>query len=188
MTNPVTILGLAGSLRTASHNQALLRAAARLAPAHVDLVVFERLKAIPVFDEDLEPEPPEGVLALCAAVDRADAILLATPEYNQSMPGAMKNLLDWLSRPTSHLAGKPVGLMGASTGQWGTRIAQSQLRHVLIALGALVMPTPPLFVPNVATAFDAGGELLDPDLTRRLGELTASLATWAARTTPLARP
>jgi chromate reductase len=183
MNRPVRILGLAGSLRAGSHNQALVRAAARLAGPDVELEVFERLKDVPVFDEDLEADPPAGVIALRAAVDRADAVLLATPEYNQSIPGATKNMIDWISRSEPGLEGKPVALLGATTGPWGTRIAQSQMRHVLVAVGALVMPAPALFVPFVGRHLDADGEVTDPELGERLRALVSALAVWTVRLT-----
>lgn len=183
MNRPLRILGLAGSLRVGSHNQLLLRAAAQLTPTGVELEVFERLKEVPVFDEDLEADLPAGVVALRAAVDRADAVLLATPEYNQSMPGATKNLVDWISRSQPGLEGKPVAILGATTGPWGTRIAQSQLRHVLVAVGAAVMPAPALFVPFVTPLLDADGEVSDPKLRERLRELVSALATWTGRVT-----
>jgi chromate reductase len=183
MNRPVRILGLAGSLRAGSHNQALVRAAAHLTGPGIELEVFERLKEVPVFDEDLEADLPAGVVALHAAVDRADAVLIATPEYNQSIPGATKNMIDWISRSKPGLEGKPVALLGATTGPWGTRIAQSQLRHVLVAVGALVMPAPSLFVPFAGHQLGADGEVTDPQLRERLSELVAGLAAWTGRVT-----
>ena len=181
MTHPLRIVGLAGSLRADSHNRALLRAAARLTGPGVELRPFEGLKEVPVFDEDLESDTPPAVASLRRAVEEADAVLFATPEYNQSVPGATKNLVDWLSRGGPGLADKPVAIIGASTGPWGTRIAQSQLRHILLAVGALVMPGPALFVPHVAARFDERGELGDAELAARLADVVAALADWARR-------
>ncbi|MFI0898344.1 NADPH-dependent FMN reductase [Streptomyces sp. NPDC020983] len=181
MTRPLRVLGLAGSLRSDSHNRALLHAAARLAGPGVELDVFEGLKGIPVFDEDLEADTPPAVAGLRRAVGEADAVLFATPEYNQSMPGVVKNLVDWLSRGGAGLADKPVAVIGASTGPWGTRIAQSQLRHVLLAVGALVVPAPALYVAHAASRFDERGVLIDADLAERLADVVGELAGWARR-------
>ncbi|MDV3222692.1 NADPH-dependent FMN reductase [Intrasporangium sp.] len=175
----IRLLGISGSLRRDSYNHALLRAAARLAPEGVDLVVHEGLKDVPVFDEDRESDPPHGVRALRAAVQGADGVLLATPEYNQSIPGSMKNVIDWLSR-SDHLEGKPVAVVGATSGPWGTRIAQSQLRQILLAVGAPVLPAPTLFVPRADEVFDAGGELVDGETLRRLAGIVSALVDWTS--------
>ena len=181
MTRTLRILGLAGSLRGDSYNQALLRAASDLAGPSVEMRVFEGLKEVPVFDEDLEADLPAGVAALRRAVEESDAVMLATPEYNQSVPGATKNMIDWLSRGGPGLDGKPVAIQGASTGPWGTRIAQSQLRHILVAVGAFVMPAPSLFVTHAGSRFDDGGGLADDDLAERLSGVVAALSEWALR-------
>jgi chromate reductase len=177
---PVQILGVSGSLRTDSYNTVLLRAAARLAGPRAVFTVFDQNKEVPVFDEDLEGEPPAAVRALWAAVAAADAVVLATPEYNQSLPGPMKNLLDWISRGGTGLQGKPVAVIGASSGPWGTRIAQSQLRHVLIALGAIVMPTNTTYLANVG-AVVSEGKVQDASVEERLAEMVASLELLARR-------
>ncbi len=135
------ILGLSGSLRRDSHNTRLLAAAGTLLPAHAQLVVFDALAGIPPYSEDTEHAAPPAVAALRAAIDRADAVLVATPEYNGSIPGQLKNALDWVSRPVAEtpLRGKPAAVVGASTGLFGAVWAQAELRKVLATIGARVV-------------------------------------------------
>jgi chromate reductase, NAD(P)H dehydrogenase (quinone) len=136
------VLGLSGSLRRDSHNSALLRAAAERLPAGAELVLFERLGEIPPYDEDVELRGvPEAVRRLRKAIQDADAVLIATPEYNHSIPGQLKNALDWASRPAgkSALNGKPGAAIGASTGMFGAVWAQAELRKVLGAMGGRVI-------------------------------------------------
>jgi chromate reductase len=136
------ILAISGSLRRDSHNTALLRAAVEQAPPGVELELWDGLKAVPPYDEDDDgARAPAAVTALRAAVAGADALLFATPEYNHSIPGALKNALDWLSRPlaTNPLRNKPVAVVGASTGIFGAVWAQAELRKVLAAIGARVL-------------------------------------------------
>ena len=180
---PVRILGIAGSLRRDSHNRAMLRAAARLAPEGVTVEVYDGLEAVPVFNEDLEAEPPSGVVSLRQALRQADGLLLATPEYNQSVPGVVKNMIDWLSREDD-LPGLPIAVIGASTGPWGTRIAQTLLRQMLLSVQAVVMSDPTLFVPHVEALVDEDGELDDPQTSRRLEKVVSSFADWIRLVTP----
>ena len=136
------ILGISGSLRRDSHNTALLRAAAEHLPAGVELELWDGLRDVPPYDQDDDVEPaPAAVAALRAAVAGADAVLIATPEYNHSIPGALKNALDWASRPfaTNAFRGKPVAVIGASAGLFGAVWAQAELRKVLAAMGARVV-------------------------------------------------
>jgi chromate reductase len=135
------ILGISGSLRRESHNTRLLHAARALLPEGAELDVFGGLAEIPPFSEDVEHEPPESVLALREAIAAADAVLIATPEYNGTLPGQLKNALDWVSRPvgTSPLRGKPVAVIGASTGMFGAVWAQADARKVLGLIGARVL-------------------------------------------------
>jgi chromate reductase len=184
---PVRILGIAGSLRRESHNRAMLRAASRLAPDGVTVEVYQGLETVPVFNEDLEAEPPQGVVSLRQALRRADGLLLATPEYNQSVPGVVKNMIDWLSREDDY-SGLPVAVIGASTGPWGTRIAQTSLRQMLLSVQAVVMSDPTLFVPHVEALLDGDGELVDPQTSRRLQRVVSAFADWIRLVMPADSP
>jgi chromate reductase len=170
------ILGISGSARRDSHNTKLLRAAASALPAGVELVEWEGLTALPIFDEDLEAERPEAVEALIEAIASADAVLIATPEYNHSIPGGLKNALDWASRPyeTNPLRNKPALVIGASTGLFGAVWAQAETRKVLSAMGARVLEDE-LPVGLADTAFDEDGRLVDPELASRLEQLVEGL-------------
>jgi chromate reductase, NAD(P)H dehydrogenase (quinone) len=172
------VLGISGSLRRDSLNSALLRAAAERLPAGVDLVEFERLAEIPPYDADLELErPPEAVEALREAIRGADAVLVATPEYNHSIPGVLKNALDWASRPAgkSAMNGKPAAVIGASTGMFGAVWAQAETRKVLGALGGRVLEAE-LPVARAQELYDRGQLDLSPEQSRRLEEILAELA------------
>jgi chromate reductase len=189
------VLGLSGSLRRDSHNRALLRAAAAELPPGVQLDLWDRVADLPAYDEDLDgadvaPEPvravseaiapagvaPEPVRALREAIASADAVLIATPEYNASLPGALKNALDWASRPhaTNPLRDKPVAVIGASTGLFGAVWAQAETRKVLATIGARVLDRE-LPVGQAGEAFDADGALRDPDLRAALADLVGEL-------------
>jgi len=135
------VLGLSGSLRRDSHNTRLLRGAGELLAPEAELVLFERLAEIPPYNEDAEHELPEAVAELKAAIASADAVLIATPEYNASIPGVLKNALDWISRPfaTTPLMGKPAAVIGTSTGLFGAVWAQAETRKVLGTIGAAVL-------------------------------------------------
>jgi chromate reductase len=170
------ILGISGSLRRGSHNRRLLRAAGdALAPGAV-LTEWDGLGALPAFDEDLEERPPIAVRMFRQAIEDADAILVATPEYNQSLPGALKNALDWASRPfpDNVLRGKPAAVIGASTGLFGAVWAQAELRKVLEASGARVVDAE-LPVGMAGSAFAEDGALADPELAARLRGLLDEL-------------
>lgn len=184
------LLGISGSLRRDSHNSRLLRAAAALLPPEDELVVWDGLKAVPPYDQDDEDAPGvhEGVRALREAIVDADAVLFATPEYNSSVPGVLKNALDWASRPvaTSVLRNKPVAVIGASTGMFGAVWSQAELRKVLASIGARVLDRE-LAVPTAHDQFDAGHGLTDGDLEIELGEVLLELRTAVAeRATPRA--
>jgi chromate reductase len=172
------ILGIVGSLRRDSYNAMLMRAAAELLPPDAELVLFDALDEIPAFNEDLEDGPvPDAVTALKEAIAEADGVLFATPEYNGSIPGFLKNALDWVSRPFENnpLRNKPAAVMGASTGMFGAVWAQAELRKVLGLIGAraLERDTP---VGLATMRFDAAGELADPDGRELVGETLALLA------------
>lgn len=171
------ILGISGSLRRGSFNTGLLRAAAEALPPGVGLELWEGLKAIPPYDQDDDVEPaPEPVAELREAIAHADAVLIATPEYNSSIPGQLKNAIDWASRPFpgNALRNKPVAVIGASTGSFGAVWAQAELRKVLGATGARVLDQE-LGVGGSPGRFDEKGNLLDPELRRRLAEIIGSL-------------
>ena len=170
------ILGISGSLRRGSHNRRLLRAAAAALPPGVDLVEWDGLADLPAFDEDREKTPAEPVRAFLEEIASADALLIATPEYNASLPGALKNALDWASRPvaTNVLRNKPVAVVGASAGAFGAVWAQAELRKVLTASGAHVVDGE-LPVGTAADAFAADGAPDDPTLGDRLRRLLGDL-------------
>jgi chromate reductase, NAD(P)H dehydrogenase (quinone) len=183
------VLAISGSLRRDSHNTKLLRAAAELLPPSVELELFDGLRDVPPYDEDDDVQPaPGGARRLRAAIDAADAILIATPEYNSSIPGALKNALDWASRPLreSALAGKPAAVIGASTGMFGAVWAQAELRKVLGASGARVIDRE-LPVAKADTAFDERGRLSDSGLRDQLEEILDELVAEAERVSE-ARP
>ena len=166
------VLGVSGSLRAGSHNTRLLRAAAELLPPGAELEVFEGLGEIPPFDADIEGSPPPAVLALKEAIAQADAVLIATPEYNHSIPGVLKNALDWVSRPiaANPMRGKPALVIGASTGMFGAVWAQAETRKVLGALGARVLDEE-LPVAQAPNGLD------DHDLMTRLADLLNDLVS-----------
>jgi chromate reductase len=171
------ILGIAGSLRRGSHNRRLLRAAGTLLPPGVELVEWDGLAGLPAFDEDLENTPPEAVREFFALIESTDAILIATPEYNASLPGALKNALDWASRPFPEnvLRYKPSAVIGASTGLFGAVWAQAEVRKVLKASGAHVLESElPVGMADYAFG-ETGDALADPELTARLRDLLGDL-------------
>ncbi len=170
------ILAISGSLRRDSHNTALLRAAADLLPPDVELVLYEGLREIPPYDDDSHHAPPPPVQRLRDAIAAADAVLVSTPEYNHSIPGQLKNALDWVSRPllTSPLRNKPAAVVGVSTGIFGAVWAQAEARKVLSAIGARVLDRE-LPVPS-ADEHLAGGRLGDEEIERELADLLADLA------------
>jgi chromate reductase, NAD(P)H dehydrogenase (quinone) len=170
------ILGISGSLRRDSHNTSLLRAAAEAAGPDVEFELYDRLKEVPPYDEDDDVHArPASVARLMSAIAEADAVLFSTPEYNSSIPGQLKNAIDWISRPvaTNVLRNKPVVVVGASTGGFGAVWAQAELRKVLAALGARVLDVE-LSVPHAHTRFEEGG-LTDDEIRARLAEATEAL-------------
>ncbi len=174
------ILGLSGSLRRDSHNTRLLRGAGTLLPQDAELTVFEGLGEIPPFNEDEELTPPPAVVALKAAIARADALLIATPEYNSSIPGVLKNAIDWASRPRvdSPLANKPAAVIGASTSLFGAVWAQAETRKVLGSTGARVVDRE-LPVPQAEEALGADGLPVDADAREALSATLDELVEMA---------
>jgi chromate reductase len=182
------VLGIAGSARRDSYNRRLLEAVGELLPAGAELRVWDALKDVPPFDEDDETGPvPASVADLRGAIAGADAVVIATPEYNASVPGVLKNALDWASRPhrTNPLRNKPVLVVGASTGRFGAAWAQADLRRILGTIGARVVDG------GVAIALaheqcDAGGPLADEELSAALAAGLTSLLEACARRQPVA--
>jgi chromate reductase len=172
------VLGITGSLRQDSYNRALLREAAERLPAGAELVEFDRLREIPPYDSDLEgAETPAAAQALRQAMREADAVLISTPEYNHSIPGVLKNALDWASRPAgqSALTGTPAAVIGASTGMFGAVWAQAETRKVLGALGGRVVEAE-LPVARAAELYENGRLELSPEQSDQLEEILAELA------------
>jgi chromate reductase, NAD(P)H dehydrogenase (quinone) len=175
----VRILGISGSLRAASYNSALLRAARKVAPAGMDIEIFEGLREVPPYDQDLDTAaPPPPVADLRHRVRRADGLLIATPEYNYGVPGVLKNAIDWVSRPaaTSPLKRKPVAVMGAAPGAFGSVRAQLSLRQSLLWTDSVVVSKPELMVFQAHLRFDSDGDLVDEQTRQLLGALLAALA------------
>ncbi len=179
MSGPIKILGIAGSLRKGSFNRMLLRAAQQVVPPDATLESFE-LDGIPGFNQDEERNPPAKVVELKAKVRAADAILIVTPEYNYSVPGVLKNAIDWASRPYGESAwsGKPVAIMGASVGATGTARAQYHLRQSFVFLNMHPLNKPEVMIGNAAEKFDANGRLLDDKAKDLIRQLLQELVAW----------
>ena len=178
----INILGIAGSLRQSSYNRAALRAAKSLIPDNAVLNIFE-LDGIPGFNQDDEQNPPERVVELKKRVLAADAILFVTPEYNYSIPGVLKNAIDWASRPYGESVwnGKPAAIMGASIGTLGTARAQYHLRQCCVFLNMFPLNNPEVMIPNAADRFDADGKLVDDKSRQLIAQLLQSLVAWTLR-------
>jgi chromate reductase, NAD(P)H dehydrogenase (quinone) len=179
----IRVLAFAGSLRRASYNRGLIRAAAATAPAGITVEIFD-LAALPFYNQDVEDAgEPTSVVAFKDAIRLADALLVATPEYNHGVPGVLKNAIDWASRPraTSPLTDKPIAVTGASPGRGSTARAQAQLRETFVFTGACVMPQPELLVSAAAHLFDPGGNVTDDDLLDSIAGLVEALRAWTIR-------
>ncbi|HEX8843245.1 MAG TPA: NAD(P)H-dependent oxidoreductase [Pyrinomonadaceae bacterium] len=179
MADKIKILGVAGSLRKASYNRAALRAAQQLAPEDAQIEIFE-LDGIPGFSEDEERNPPAKVTELKEKIRAADAILFVTPEYNYSIPGVLKNAIDWASRPYGESAwdGKPVAIMGASVGLFGTARAQYHLRQVFVFLNMHPLNRPEVMIGNASQRFDGEGNLTDETSKDLIRKLLENLVSW----------
>ena len=177
---PIRLLGLAGSLRAASFNRALLRAAEELAPSGVEITTFDGLGVLPFYDGDVEAAgEPIAVRALRSAIDDADAILLVTPEYNDGTSAVLKNAIDWASRPPQRtLAGKPAAVMGASVTPGGARGGIESVQRSLRRAGTDVLAEQ-VAVPSASDVFDAELRLADPLIRAEVAGLVASLAAHA---------
>jgi chromate reductase, NAD(P)H dehydrogenase (quinone) len=182
MAGVVNILGFAGSLRKGSYNRALLREAVELAPEEARLKVFD-LEGIPVFNQDLEKSMPDKVIEFKARIKAADAVLIATPEYNYSIPGVLKNAIDWASRPPgdNSFQGKPVAIMSASTGMLGGARAQYHLRQSFVILGMYPVNKPELMVTFAGQKFDDSGRLTDEKTQELIKELLRALVDWVRK-------
>ena len=182
MNQRISILAFGGSLRQGSYNKSLLRAATEMVPADATIEVFD-IAGIPLFNQDLEKDPPEVVKKFKAKIKAADAVLIVTPEYNYSIPGFLKNAIDSASRPHGDNAfdGKPVAFMGASIGMIGTARAQYHLRQSCVWLNMYPMNSPEVMVPFAQDKFDANGKLTDAQTRDKVRELLVALAAWARR-------
>jgi len=183
MSDPIRILGVAGSLRRLSYNRGLLSAAQEMAPEGVTIDVFD-LAPVPLYNGDVEAGgDPEGVAAFKAAIRNADGVLFACPEYNHGVPGVMKNAVDWASRPPAGaaLGGKPVGIIGASPGQTGSARGQSQLRQAFEFTNSYCMPQPELLVFRAHEKFAPEGRLTDEATRKYLARYLAAFAAWVGR-------
>ena len=182
MENIVKILGFAGSLRKASYNRSLLRAALDLVPKDATLEIFD-LEGIPPFNQDFENQPSERVKEFKARIKAADAILIATPEYNYSIPGVLKNAIDCASRPYGDNAfeHKPVAMMGASIGMGGSAKAQYHLRQCFVFLTCFALNQPEVMVPFAQDKIDEDGNLTDQKTKEKIRELLESLVAWTRR-------
>jgi chromate reductase, NAD(P)H dehydrogenase (quinone) len=179
----VKILGIAGSLRDGSYNMSALRAAKELAPEEAHIEIYDRLAEIPPFNQDEESRPPEAVADLKERIRQADAILFVTPEYNYSVPGVLKNAIDWASRPYGDNAWdeKPVAVMGASVGMLGTARAQYHLRQSFIFLNMYPINGPEVMIANASERFDRNGDLVDETSRQLIGQLIDNLVGWTRR-------
>ena len=182
MERRINILGFAGSLRKGSYNKALLSAALELAAKSAAMETFD-LEGIPPFNQDMENQPPQKVKEFKARIRAADAILIATPEYNYSIPGVLKNAIDWASRPYGDNAfeGKPAAIMGASVGMLGTARAQYDLRRSFVFLNMYILNRPEVMVPFAHDKIDKDGKVTDEKTREKIRELLESLVIWTKR-------
>jgi len=181
---PLRVLGISGSLRRSSFNTALLESAVQLLPPGMTLESFD-LSTLPMYNQDDEKPFPPAVEDFRRRLALADALLIASPEYNASITGALKNAIDWASRPPSQpLNGKPVAIMGASTGKFGTLRAQLHLRQILTHVGALTLPKPEVLIARAGQAFTPDGDLIDETARGFLRDLLVALADWTTRVSP----
>lgn len=177
----IRILGFAGSLRKASLNRALLRAAQKLAPEGMTIDAFDLID-IPLFNADVEAQgDPPGVAAFKQAISAADGVLMVTPEYNHGVPAVTKNAVDWASRKPQVLKGKPVGIIGASMTQTGTARGQSQLRQSFEFVDCIAMQQPEVLVYRAQDKFDADGNLTDAKTSEFLAKYLVALKAWVLR-------
>src|ERR1700688_4517725 len=185
MSSQVRILGIAGSLRRGSYNQGALRAAKLLVPENGEIDIFQ-LDEIPMFNQDDEKSPPSSVVELKKRIRGADAVLIVTPEYNYSIPGILKNAIDWASRPHGDNAwpGKPAAIMGASLGAIGTARAQYHLRQIFVTLNLFALNQPEVVIADAAHRFDENGNLIHNPTKQLIQKLLKNLVDWTRRISP----
>jgi chromate reductase len=185
MSSQVRILGIAGSLRRGSYNQAALRAAKLLVPENGEIDISQ-LAEIPMFNQDDETCPPSSVVELEKRIRSADAVLIVTPEYNYSIPGVLKNAIDWASRPhgDSAWSGKSAAIMGASLGTIGTARAQYHLRQIFVTLNLFPLNQPEVMIADAAHRFDEDGNLIHEPTKQLIQELLKNLVDWTRRFSP----
>lgn len=179
----IRVLGISGSLRRGSYNSAALRAARALAPAGMEVEIYDGLRDIPSYDEDVRQQGfPPPVEDLRGRVKAADALLIVTPEYNYSVPGVLKNAIDWVSRPPDQpFDGKPIAIMGASPGALGTARAQYHLRQSFVFLNGMVLNRPEVMIGQAGTRFDSEGNLTDEKTRDFVRALLVALQAWTER-------
>ncbi len=184
---PVRLLGLAGSLRKASVNRALLRAIGEVLPDDASLTIYDRMGDLPHFNSDLKDDP-EPVTHWKQAIAAADGLVIATPEFNYSVPGVMKNAIDWATRPpaTSPLRRKPIGVVGASVGISGSMRAQYHMRQIFVYTDSPVLGQPEVIIPRSHERFDANGHLTDESTRELLRQFGVAFVAWVRRFAPLA--
>ncbi len=177
------VLGFAGSLRQASYNRALLSLAQKLSPQGLEIEIYD-LKDIPIYNMDLEEQGLlQSVIDFKQKIEQADGLLIVTPEHNYSVPGVLKNAIDWATRPSGQdsLTKKPAGIIGASTGPFGTVRAQEHLRQILQHSEVYVMPQPQILIAYAGKKFDESGNLIDPETTEKLKKFLESFKVWVER-------
>ena len=182
MNKPIRILGIAGSVRQHSYNRGVLQAAAELVPEGVTLEIFD-IADVPDFNLDKEQNPPAKIVELKKRIREADAILFATPEYNYSVPGVLKNVIDWVSRPYGDNAweGKPAAIMGASIGSIATARAQYHLRQMMVFLNMFPINQPEVMIGNATQKFDKDGNLIDEKTKKFIQQQLQTLVIWTQR-------
>jgi chromate reductase len=176
----VEILGISGSLRKGSYNTALLHAAKKLMPANSGLEIFD-ISGIPEYNQDTESNPPEKVVRLKQKIRESDALLISTPEYNYSIPGVLKNTIDWASRPDNPFDGKPAAIMSASIGAMGGSRAQYHLRQVFVFLNVYAVVKPEVIVTFASEKIDENGELKDAEVQKRISTLLSKLVDFSIK-------
>lgn len=186
MKGQIQILGICGSLRKRSYNKAILKAAIKLAPKNAEIEIFD-ISKIPPFNQDFELKPPEIVKILKEKVKASDAILFSTPEYNYSVPGVLKNAIDWASRPFGNNSWekKPVAIMSSSPGDQGGAKAQYHLRQSFVFLNMLPLNRPEVIIPHVHEKVDSTGKLTDKQTINKITDLLKALIEWTTKTKKL---